>query len=94
MEFIASHHATFRPQNRGTPDFVIDTLIYYDKVNHDHHGDEILTLPKAVRQKLKNAQTKGKFNALKSHFDCNAALNEGVIVTVGHKTKCMKGLDL
>jgi hypothetical protein len=94
MEFIASHHAAIRQQQRGIPGYVIDSLINYGKVNHDHHGAEILTLPKAVRQKLKNAKSKGKYNALESHFDCNAALNESVIVTVGHRTKCMKGLDL
>ncbi len=89
MEFIASHHATVR-QQRGIPGYVIDSLISYGKVNHDHHGAEILTFPKAVRQKLKNALPKSKYVALESHFDCYAVLIEGVIVTVGHRTKRLK----
>lgn len=91
MDFIATHHATTRQQQRGIPAYVIDTLIHYGKVNHDHHGAEILTFPKAVRQRLRNTLPKSKYVALESHFDCYAVVSEGVVVTVGHRTNRMKG---
>lgn len=90
MHFITSHHATVRQQQRGIPAYVIDTLINYGKVNHDHHGAEILTFPKAVRQRLRNTLPKCKYLALESHFDCYAVVSEGVVVTVGHRTKRLK----
>ncbi len=91
MDFIASHYATARLQQRGIPSYVIDTLMNYGKVNHDHHGAEILTFPKAVRQRLRNTLPKSKYVTLEAHFGCYAVLSEGVIVTVGHRTKRMKG---
>ena len=91
MELFATHHATVRLQQRGIPAHVIDTLINYGKVNHDHHGAEILTFPKAVRQKLRNTLPKPKYLALESHFDCYAVMSDGVIITVGHRTKRLKG---
>ena len=90
MEFIASHHAAVRQQQRGIPSYVIDSLINYGKVNHDHHGAEILTFPKAVRENLKSPQPKRTFVSLEAHFDCYAVISEGVIVTVGHRTKRLK----
>jgi hypothetical protein len=91
MELFATYHATIRQQQRGIPSYVIDTLINYGKINHDHHGAEILTFPKAVRQKLRNTLPKNKYIALESHFDCYAVISEGVIITVGHRIKRMKG---
>ena len=91
MDFIASHHAAARLQQRGIPNYVVDTLINFGKVNHDHHGAEILTFPKAVRQKLRHMLPKSKYIALEPHFDCYAVLSEGILVTVGHRTKRMKG---
>ncbi len=91
MDFIASHHATARQQQRGISSYVINTLINYGKANHDHHGAKILTFPKAVRKKLRNRLPKNKYIALESHFDCYAVLSKGVIVTVGHRAKRMKG---
>jgi hypothetical protein len=90
MEFIASRHAAVRQQQRGIPGYVIDSLINYGKINHGHHGAEILTFPKAVRQKLRNVLPKSKYIALESHFDCYAVISEGVIVTVGHRTQRLK----
>ena len=90
MDFIATHHATARQQQRGIPAYVIDTLINYGKVNHDHHGAEILTFPKAVRQRLRNTLPKSKYVALESHFDCYAVLKEGCLLTVGHRTRRIK----
>lgn len=90
MDFITSHHAAARLQQRGIPSYVIDTLINYGKVNYDHHGAEILTFPKAVRVRLRNTLPKNKYLALESHFDCYAVVSEGVVVTVGHRTKRMK----
>jgi hypothetical protein len=90
MELFATHHAAARQQQRGIPIYVIDTLINYGKVNHDHHGAEILTFPKAVRQKLRNALPKSKYIALESHFGCYAVISEGIIVTVGHRTQRLK----
>ncbi len=90
MDFIATYHATAR-QQRGIPAYVIDTLINYGKANHDHHGAEILTFPKVVRQRLRNTLPKRKYVALESHFDCYAVVSESIVITVGHRTKCMKG---
>lgn len=90
MELFATNHAIIRQQQRGIPGYVIDTLINYGKVNHDHHGAEILTFPKAVRQKLRNTLPKRTFVSLEAHFDCYAVMSEGVIVTVGHRTKRLR----
>jgi hypothetical protein len=90
MERFATHHASIRQQQRGIPGYVIDSLITYGKVNHDHHGAEILTFPKAVRQKLRNTLPKSTYVALESHFNCYAVICEGVVVTVGHRTKKIK----
>jgi hypothetical protein len=91
MDLITTYHAEARQRQRGIPGFVVESLVDYGKVNHDHHGAEILTFPKAVRQKLRNTLPKSTYVALESHFDCYAVLSEGVIVTVGHRTKRMKG---
>ncbi len=90
MEFIASHHAATRLQQRGIPGHVIDTLINFGKVNHDHHGAEILTFPKAVRQKLRKTLPRCKYIALEPHFDCYAVISDGIVVTAGHRTKRIK----
>jgi hypothetical protein len=91
MDLITTYHAQARQRQRGIPGFVVESLVDYGKVNHDHHGAEILTFPKAVRQKLRNTLPKSTYVALEAHFDCYAVLSEGVIVTVGHRTKRMKG---
>lgn len=90
MEFFATQHAVVRQQQRGIPSYVIDSLVNYGKVNHDHHGAEILTFPKAIRQKLKNVLPRRLFVELEPHFDCYAVLKEGRVLTVGHRTKRLK----
>jgi len=91
MDFITTYHAETRKRQRGIPAFVVESLVDYGKINHDHHGAEILTFPKAVRQKLRNTLPKPKYLALESHFDCYAVMSDGVIITVGHRTKRLKG---
>ncbi len=85
-----TQHAAVRQQQRGIPKFVVDYLINHGKANFDHHGAEIITFPKMVRNRLKKVLPKQDYVRQESHFDCYAVVRDGHLITVGHRTKRIK----
>ena len=85
-----TQHATVRQQQRGIPAFVVESLMSHGKANYDHHGAEIITFPKMVRNRLKKVLPKQDYVKLESHFDCYAVIRDGHLITVGHRTKRIK----
>ena len=85
-----TQHAAVRQQQRGIPKFVVDSLINHGKANFDHHGAEIITFSKTVRNRLKKVLPKQDYVRLESHFDCYAVMRDGCLITVGHRTKRIK----
>ena len=86
-----SRHAQARQQQRGIPGFVIESLIRFGKPNYDHRGAEVITFSKPVRNRLKTVLPKQQYVQLESHFDCYAVMKDGYLITVGHRTKRIKG---
>lgn len=87
MLMDATKHAEARIRQRGIPEFVVNNLVEYGKSWHGNDGADILTFPKAVRQKLKKMLPHREYVAMEAHFDVYAVLQEGYLVTVGHRYK-------
>ena len=69
---------------------MVDSLINHGKANFDHHGAEIITFPKMVRNRLKKVLPKQDYARLEPHFDCYAVVRDEYLLTVGHRTKRIK----
>lgn len=81
-----SDHARVRMQQRGIPNDIIEQLIDFGRVTHDHHGGQIVWFDRASRKRLQREYGKAFYRIIEKHLDAYAVLDrEGVVVTVGHR---------
>ena len=83
-----SAHAQARMQQRGINDTVLDRLLEFGKVAHDHHGGEVIFFNKQARQRLRRDLPAGDYRALERYFNAYAVIgDDGEVVTVGRRWK-------
>jgi len=83
-----SAHAQARMQQRGINDTVLDRLLEFGKVAHDHHGGEVIFFNKQARQRLRRDLPSDDYRALERYFNAYAVIgNDGEVVTVGRRWK-------
>lgn len=79
-------HATVRAQQRGIPPIVIDLLLQFGQVEHDHAGAEILYFDRRSKKRIES-YVGALFGKLSEHLDNYAVVANGRIVTVGVRHK-------
>jgi hypothetical protein len=73
-------------QQRGVPREVVDCLLDYGRVRHDHHGAEIVYFDKAGRERAHRAGATEAIREMKKYFNTYAVVGtDGTLVTVGRR---------
>lgn len=81
-------HAAARLQQRGIPVHVLDCLLDYGRMTHDHRGAEIIYFDGHSRIKVRSALGEDAYRKLADRLDSYVVLStDGTVVTVGHRTK-------
>ena len=81
-----SQHALVRMQQRGIPPVVLECLLDYGKVEHDHRGGAIVYLNKTARRRLERERGAARVRQLGRRLDAYAVIAaDGTVVTVGHR---------
>lgn len=75
-------HATARAQQRGIPPIVVDLLLRFGQIEHDHAGAEILYFDRRSKRRVES-YVGALFGKLSEHLDSYAVVANGQIVTVG-----------
>ena len=88
LSTLLSQHARARMQQRGIGAEVLERLLDYGRVAHDHQGATILYFNGAARQKIVRDEGERAKRRLDKWRDAYAVLGrDGEVVTVGHRTK-------
>ena len=81
-----SDHARVRMQQRGIPPVVLDCLLEYGRITHDHHGAQIIYFDKAARRRLGSAGIPRTRVDIEKHLNAYAIVaGDGTVMTVGHR---------
>lgn len=82
-----SDHALVRMQQRGIPPAVLECLLEFDRITHDHQGAQIVYFDKAARRRILRARIRDQVN-LEKHLNTYAVVaTDGTVKTVGHRYK-------
>lgn len=86
-----SHHAQQRMQQRGIPLKVVDYLLAYGRVSHDHHGGCVIWLDKRSRSRIGAEEGRKSLRKLDKHLNGYVVTDtDGTVVTVGHRYRRIK----
>lgn len=81
-----TQHAQARMQQRGIPAEIIEQLVGFGRVTHDHRGGRIVWFDRASRMRLQREYGRSFYRSVEKHLDAYAVLDrEGRVVTVGHR---------
>lgn len=81
-----TQHAQARMQQRGIPAEVVEQLIDFGRVTHDHQGGRIAWFDRASRLRLQRECAGTFYRAVEKHLDAYVILDrQGRVVTVGHR---------
>lgn len=72
-------------QQRGIPPGVVDLLLSYGSVEHDHHGAEIYHFDKPAIRRLEHAWGRTLVRRLDGLRRAYAVVHAGQVVTTGHR---------
>jgi hypothetical protein len=84
---IATTHARTRMQQRGLPPGIVDLLLAYGSVTHDHHGAEIYHFDKSAIRRLEHAWGRTLVRRLDGLRRAYAVVQAGQVITAGHRHK-------
>ena len=88
MTSILTNHAQTRLQQRGISGHVLDYLLQYGRMVHDHRGGRIFYFDHQARERLRNQSGPAIFKDIESKLGAYAVIGQdGAILTVGHRTK-------
>ncbi len=88
MSLRLTNHAHARLQQRGISSQVLEYLLQFGRVTHDHHGAEIVYFDQQARKRLLRQSGPIEYKALESKLDAYAVIgSDGAVLTVGHRTK-------
>ena len=86
-----SHHAQQRMQQRGIPLKVVDYLLAYGRVSHDHHGGCVIWLDKRSRSRIGAEEGRKSLRKLDKYLNAYVVTDtDGTVVTVGHRYRRIK----
>jgi hypothetical protein len=86
-----TQHAEVRMQQRGIPESVVDTLIQYGSVIHDHHGGQVVFFDKKAQRRCIAASGERILKHLERYRDVYLVKSaDGALVTVGHRNKRLR----
>jgi len=78
-------HAQTRMQQRGLPLGIVDLVLAYGSVTHDHHGAEIYDFDKLAIRRLERAWGRTFVRRLDGLQRAYAVLQDGRVITTGHR---------
>lgn len=87
MKTHLSHHAEIRAQQRGLPPVIVEWLLEFGTVTHDHHGAEIHHFDKKGKKRLASAVGDMVVERLTPLLDAYVVTKGDTVVTVGHRYK-------
>ncbi len=91
MEINVTQHARTRMQQRAISENLLETLLDFGEIKFNGNGTEIVTFPKRVVKRLKEALPHREFVSLEKHLKVYAILTtDDDLVTVGHRTRHLK----
>jgi hypothetical protein len=91
MTIIYTAHAKIRMQQRAISADMLEKLLDYGEIRFNGNGTEIVTFPKRVVKRLKDALPHREFVSLEKHLKLYAVLSmEDALVTVGYRTRHLK----
>lgn len=83
-----SAHATARLRQRGVPSRVLDLLLHYGDVAHDHHGAEIIHFGPRCRRAVERDLGPDGVRLIERHPRVYAVVaDDGCVKTVGRRTR-------
>ena len=83
-----TQHARVRMQQRGIGPEVLEDLLAYGRVVHDHRGAEIVFFDRATRNRLRQARGEDVIRRLGKRLATYAVVgSNGKVFTVGHRTR-------
>jgi hypothetical protein len=83
-----TRHARVRMQQRGIGAEVLEDLLAYGRVVHDHHGAEIVFFDRAARRRLAEEQGEEAVRRLGKGLAAYAVIGtDGKVCTVGHRIR-------
>jgi hypothetical protein len=83
-----SRHACVRMQQRGIPRAVVERLLDFGAVQHDHRGAVIVYFDKRSRRRLARAEGRAAAYTLERWRNAYAVVTaDGAVVTVGRRDK-------
>lgn len=86
--FEMSQHAQSRMQQRGLSPLLVDWLMQYGAIEHDHHGAQVYYFDKQSRKNLTQFIGKEIIDRLSSLLDAYLVVSmDGVVITAGHRYK-------
>ena len=86
-----SHHAQQRMQQRGIPLKVVDYLLAYGRVSHDHRGGRVIWLDKRSRARLGAGEGRQVLRGMDKLLNAYVVTDtDGTVVTVGHRYRRIK----
>ena len=81
-----SKHTIHRMQQRGIPPLIVDWLMAYGAVEHDHRGGQIHYFNKKARRQMEREFGDLVVRRLEDFLDAYLVVgNDGALVTVGHR---------
>jgi len=86
-----SRHARVRMQQRCIPSAVVEQLLDFGAVRHDHRGASIVYFDKRSRRALERVRGRAAARSLERWRNAYAVVaTDGVIVTVGRRDKPLR----
>jgi len=82
-----SKHAETRSQQRAIPPVIVDWLMNFGTVEHDHAGAEIRYFDKRSRKRLASAVGETVVKRLNDLLDAYLVTRGPLVLTVGHRFK-------
>jgi hypothetical protein len=81
-------HAQVRTKQRGIPIPIVDLLLEFGSVVHDHRKGKIVFFDAASRRRVLRTKGKAFLRRIDGRLDCYAVIgSDGAVVTVGHRHK-------
>ncbi len=83
-----TRHAQAGMRQRGISGEVLDCLLEFGAVCHDHRGGEVLYFDKRARERCRAALAEPDYRRLEGRFNVYAVrASDGALVTVGHRLR-------
>lgn len=84
---LLSKHASYRCRQRSVPPMVVEWLLDYGRVGHDHRGAEIRYFDKKSRKRLAAEVGEVVISKLADLLNAYLVVKGGTVLTVGHRLK-------